>query len=370
MKILLPLSFSILIFFLAINFSVIFASSHLDSTSVINPSKQNKLLVSFENNVSPSYDAILDPNERFILSQSHSWIRDESSRYNLVSYSIDGSDPIPISRLARGDFTLDVSTDSSHSVVFLAVPQFPIAVEGADVFFFTPESPTRDNWFDAGSSISVVVPKLIDIEQNKIRRIITDWSIDKAELKKVLNDDSEFLSVPAIEMSNLHIVDIIAKTQFKLDVLSEYGTTVGEGWHDAGSEVTIRMIPPDEGLIRRVVDGWEGPDVKADGNSAQLTIRGPTTLQVKWTTDNSPLVLAIVIPVAGGIALIFWRIKTVSASVKKPLTEKKPDDKLASMQYATEITDYVKQKTLENLGLMRESNLITESRYLQIKKKL
>jgi hypothetical protein len=238
------------------------------------------------------------------------------------------------------------------------------------VFFFTPESPTRDNWFDAGSSISVVVPKLIDIEQNKIRRIITDWSIDKAELKKVLNDDSEFLSVPAIEMSNLHIVDIIAKTQFKLDVLSEYGTTVGEGWHDAGSEVTIRMIPPDEGLIRRVVDGWEGPDVKADGNSAQLTIRGPTTLQVKWTTDNSPLVLAIVIPVAGGVALIFWRIKTVSASVKKPLTEKKPDDKLASMQYATEITDYVKQKTLENLGLIRDSNLITESRYLQIKKKL
>jgi len=58
-----------------------------------------------------------------------------------------------------------------------------------------------------------------------------------------------------------------------------------------------------------------------------------------------------------------WRLR-------KPLIEKKPDDKLASIQYTTEITDYVKQKTLENLGLMRDSNLITESRYLQIKKKL
>jgi len=77
-----------------------------------------------------------------------------------------------------------------------------------------------------------------------------------------------------------------------------------------------------------------------------------------------------VIPVAGGVALIIWRMKTVSASVKKPLIEKKPDDKLASIQYTTEITDYVKQKTLENLGLIRDSNLITESRYLQIKKKL
>ena len=91
--------------------------------------------MSFENNVSPSYEVMLNPNERFILSQSYSWIRDETSRYNLVSYSIDGSDHIPISRLARGGFTLDVSTDSSHSVVFVAVPQFPIAVEGADVFF-------------------------------------------------------------------------------------------------------------------------------------------------------------------------------------------------------------------------------------------
>ena len=98
----------------------------------------------------------------------------------------------------------------------------------------------------------------------------------------MLDDDSEFLSVSGIEMSDVRTVDVITKTQFKLDVLSEYGTAVGEGWHDAGSEVTIRMIPPDEGLIRRVVDGWEGPDVKADGNSAQLTIRGPTTVQVKW----------------------------------------------------------------------------------------
>jgi len=55
---------------------------------------------------------------------------------------------------------------------------------------------------------------------------------------------------------------------------------------------------------------------------------------------------------------------------RKPLIEKKLDDKLASMQYTTEITGYVKQKTLENLGLMRDSNLNTESRYLQIKKKL
>ena len=49
--------------------------------------------------------------------------------------------------------------------------------------------------------------------------------------------------------------------------------------------------------------------------------------------------------------------------------EKKLEKKLDT-NYEIELMDYVKQKTLEKLGLMRDSNLTTESRYLQIKKKL
>ena len=43
-------------------------------------------------------------------------------RYNLVSYTLDG-EKVKISRTARGDFTLSVPTDSSHSIVFSAVQQ-------------------------------------------------------------------------------------------------------------------------------------------------------------------------------------------------------------------------------------------------------
>jgi len=122
-----------------------------------NSTSQSKLHVSFVNNVAPSYEVDLDPNEKFILSQSYSWIRDQNSRYNLVSYSIDGEEFVPISRLPRGNFTLDIPTDSSHSIVFLAVTQYPISVEGAEVFSFLPESPTNDNWFDAESEVSITV---------------------------------------------------------------------------------------------------------------------------------------------------------------------------------------------------------------------
>ncbi len=118
-------------------------------------SSENILHVSFEQNTAPSFDVNLDPKEKFILKQSYSWIRELNSRYNLHSYSIDDLEFVPISRLARGTFTLDIPTDSSHSVVFSTVIQYPVSIEGVDNYSFSPKSPTNDNWFDAKSEILI-----------------------------------------------------------------------------------------------------------------------------------------------------------------------------------------------------------------------
>ncbi len=358
MKILFALTILIMISLLGSSYSINFVSAQF--------SQQNKLSVSFENNVAPSYEITFNPNEKYILAQSHSLIRDETSRYNLVSYSLDDSDPIQISRLARGDFTLDIPTESSHSIVFKAVTQFPIAVEGADVFFFTPESPTRDNWFDADSNVSIVIPKVTEIEEDQIRRIISGWAIDKTELKVVLEDDSEFFNTPTIQMSNFHTVDITTKTQYKLDVLSEFGTPVGSGWYNAGSEVSVSVIPLNEGLIRHIIDRWEGPNIEVTGKSAQLTITGPSVVRAFWTTDYSPLVVSIIIPVGIVVAFIVKRKKKAATSAEL-VSENQVYEKFDAEDYENEITAHVKEKTLEKLGSMRDSDLITESKYSEVK---
>jgi len=358
MKILFALTILIMASLLGTSYSINFVSAQF--------SQQNKLSVSFENNVAPSYEVILNPNEKYILAQSHSLIRDETSRHNLVSYTLDDSDSIQISRLARGDFTLDVSTESSHSIVFKAVTQFPIAVEGADVFFFTPESPTRDNWFDADSNVSIVIPKVTEIEEDQIRRIISGWAIDKTELKVVLEDDSEFFNTPTIQMSNFHTVDITTKTQFKLDVLSEFGTPVGSGWYNAGSEVSVSVISPNEGLIRHIIDRWEGPNIEVTGKSAQLTITGPSVVRAFWTTDYSLLVVSIIIPIGIVVAFIVKRKKKAPTSAEL-ISENKVFKKFDAEYYEIEIIAYVKQKTLEKLGSMRDSDLITASKYSEMK---
>ena len=96
------------VFISLILFSLIFVVG-ISQSEIALAQSQNRLSVSFENDVAPRYDVSLNPNEKYILSQSYSWVRDQTSRYNLVSYSIDGSDHIPTPRIARGDFTLDLS---------------------------------------------------------------------------------------------------------------------------------------------------------------------------------------------------------------------------------------------------------------------
>ena len=371
------------VFITLVFFSLVFLVG-ISQSEIALAQSQNKLSVSFENDVAPSYDVSLNPNERYILSQSYSWVRDQTSRYNLIAYAIDGSEHIPIPRISRGEFTLDVSTDSSHSIVFFAVPQFPIEVTGAEVFFFTPESPTQDNWFDLDSKISVVVPKGSESEEGQVRKAITGWSLDKTNMQVVLEDDSEFFNSPTIQMSNFHTVDFTTQTQYKLEVLSQFGTTTGTGWYSRDSEVTVSVVPPGDVLIRNVVDYWEGPDVESKGNSATLIISGPTTVQAIWSTDYSLLIIVMIIPAGVGF-FFFRRRKQLVApapqaaqvaphvgmpSVGKPQSEKAYVAQHFDFKYSSELTKLTKQKTVERLEKMCEAKLMTESRLAEIKKKL
>ena len=255
-------------------------------TPLVNLTQQNKLHVSFVSNVAPSYEVDLDPNEKFILSQSYSWIRDQNSRYNLVSYSIDGEEFVPISRLSRGTFTLDIPTDLPHSIVFLAVTQYPISVEGTDVFSFLPESPTNDNWFDVES------------------------------------------------------------------------------------EVSITVTPPSEGLIPYELEGWEGPIIKSDANSAQVLVDAPTSIEVKWKQNYLPLTLLIIIPIAGIAAFFAIRRRISKIPQKETKLEIETGKKPADKGYYDELKQYTKKKAFEKLDLMLDSKLMTDAKHSQIKGKL
>jgi len=331
-------------------------------------SNQNTIKVSFENNASQSYEIPLVAGQTFTLNQNYSWVRDTTSRYNLVSYTLDG-ETVKISRTARGDFTLNIPTDSSHTVVFVAVTQYALSVEGTNDFSYLPSSPTQDNWFDAGTEVSVNVQKTIDIENNSVRQEATGWSLDKLEFWIIEDDDSTSFTTTPITMNEHHSVDFLMTNQYKLNVLSDSGTTTGSGWYEKGITVPIGVDAGIDGLILNTLSEWEGADIIYDGNTALVLVDGPVTVSAKVEKNYSLLIVVIVIPIliVGIIAgKKFKRVppviieKTIEKTVEVP--QKKYTDK-----YDEKLSVYLAEQILEKLDEMYSLKIISETKYSKLR---
>ncbi len=347
-------------------------ASFSDDLAFAQFSNQNTIKVSFENNVFPSYEMPLVAGQTFTLTQNYSWVQDETSRYNLVSYTLDG-ETVKISRDSRGDFTLNIPTDSSHTVVFSAIPQYALSVDGTNDFSYLPSSPTQDNWFDEGTEVSVNVQKTTEIENNKVRQEITGWSLDKLEFWNIEDDDSTSFTTPPIIMNEYHLVDFFTTQQYKLNVLSDSGVTTGSGWYEQGITVPIGVDAGGDGLILNTVSGWEGDDVEYDGNTAQVFIDGPVTVSAKVEKNYSLLIGIIVIPilVIGFVAVKKFK-KTPPVVVEKIIektiekTVEAPKKKYTD-GYDEKLSVYLSEQIKSKLDEMHSSNIISDSKYSKIK---
>ncbi len=331
-------------------------------------SNQNTIKISFENNVAPSYEVPFVAGKKFTLIQSYSWVLDETSRYSLVSYTLDG-ETVKISRTARGDFTLSIPTDSSHTVVFAAVPQYALSVVGTNDFSYLPSSPTQDNWFDAGTEVSVNVQKTIDIKNNKVRQEATGWSLDKLEFWIIEDDGSTSFTTAPITMNEYHQVDFLMTNQYKLNVLSDIGETTGSGWYEQGITVPIGVDTGIDGLILNTLSEWEGADIIYDGNIALVLVDGPVTVSAKVEKNYSLLIVVIVIPILIVGVIVgkkFKRVppviieKTIEKTVEAP--QKKYTDK-----YDEKLSVYLAKQILEKLDELYSLKIISETKYSKIK---
>jgi len=377
----------------------------IGTNSIVNaePETKNTLHVSYADDTAQSYLVLVDVHQKYTISQSYSWIKDQTSRYNLVSYSLDNGVNVPIPRVARGNFTLDIPMDSSHNVVFFAVPQYPIAINGTATF--SPPSPTADNWFDANSDITISLPTTIEIQQGSIREQLTGYSVDQSDTQIIPRKESGIFSTQ-MHMSSAHNLDFTSILQYHISVISQYGTTIGGGWYDAGSTATISANSPDEFLVRHVVTGWQGHNIKSDSNSAKLVVDAPGTVTAVWSTDYSQAIVIGIIPI--GAASVFFVIRnkrkrhyvsvdTVQTPVQSTQTlqeikpheeeikqtlevikqtlydiKQSPEETKSNIDdnYSEEINNYILQKAVEKLDSVRAAGVISDMRYNVLKEKL
>lgn len=378
------------------------------SPSYAGAQERYQLNVEYAGGSAEPYIVMTDAGTSYTITQPYSWVRDETSRYNLVSYSVDGGDYFNISRNARGDFTLDIQMDSPHTVRFLAVIQYPIAVGGSNLAVsFSPPSPTHDNWFDLNSEVSISVPYVT--ESAGTRERLVAWSFDRSAANPIAPADGGSDSFTTkITMSRPRAVDFSTKTQHYVNIISDYGTATPSGWYDAGSTAAISVIPPTgELLVQHKFAGWDGAVAgSSEAYSTSTIVDSPKTLVARWTVDYTQLVILVLITAAGGgLAALTLAKKKMKAKLQSagtstlyegprktdPATLSEPkqegtelrqnsaailvelpqsDKNIGSNNYQNEIMDYALQKSIETLQALRTSGMISDAKFSKVKEEL
>ncbi len=356
---------------------------------------EKPLQVNYAENTAESYTLFIDSG-RYSISQTYSWVRDETSRYNLVSYSIDGGPYVEIPRKARGNFMLDVSMDSGHTVVFQALVQYPVSAatdhEELEIVL-NPPSPTGDEWFDVGSDIAITVANKENSGSPGIRQQVVSWSLDSSKRPAGSEVESSF-TTPPIKVAAAHQAKFESQTQYYVRVVTDQGTGTGEGWYDEGSLATVSVNNEDLFAIH-VFDGWdETSGMQLEEKTETFLVDSPKTLAAKWSPDYSRLGLIAIAPIVGVIAVILLKKRSRTSekasapvrpshpvqeqvSASSPLLSIEQNAEVTRVEnrnddsnYAKEIAGYALQKSVEKLQSLRTSGLVSDTKYSKVNEKL
>ena len=280
-------------------------------SALVQNNQKSIITVSYANNTSTGYAIITDSNHTYTVSQEHSWFTD-GNRYNLEAYSIDNNQTIQINRTSDGNFTLDITANKKHSVIFFATPQFEIIMHGLNNVTFFPPSPTNDNWFDANTDVQFSAPNMISQGMQDTRQILEGWSLDNPDINTITRQESGTFMSPSIHMSSAHEITLEYKTQYYIKVISNFGRALGTGWYDSGSIVDVSIMPGNDILVNHIFSGWQGPII---GNSNQESIETmadmPKVLVANWFVDYTNISIISIVIIAVLVLLVIYQKRKI-----------------------------------------------------------
>ncbi len=131
--------------------------------------------------------------------------------------------------------------------------------------------PQSFDWED-GSSHTVTVASEVSGGPG-VRYLFTQWNDGNVDLMRTIKVSGS--------------LDLTArfKTQYFLKVVSDYGSTSGEGWYDSGTQAFASVNPREVSAnipYKYVLTGWSGDAGGAGDRSNPITMDGPKTARAVW----------------------------------------------------------------------------------------
>ncbi len=166
-----------------------------------------------------------------------------------------------------------------------------------------------EGWYDADTYATTgSIPSPVAGDSGK-RYVFMAWVVDGAVQPG--NPVSVIMNAP-------RIITAKYKTQFYLNVKSQYGNPVGSGWYDVGSSATFSITSPDtaEGIMgflggKYIFNGWSG-GLNATTASATIVMTAPKTVTAVWVADFiiPTIILTLVAVVAVLPGVLYYMKRT------------------------------------------------------------
>jgi hypothetical protein len=177
-----------------------------------------------------------------------------------------------------------------------------VTVDG--VAYTGSQFPKVFTW-DLGSTHSFQVNQTIQ-GRTGVRYVFVQWSDGSKDTTRTVTPSQSIALSP------------VFKTQYQLNVISDYGDPQGTGWYDAGSEAKFSVTSPrpEAGFLgalgeKMLLQGWTG-DSKAISPEATVNMDGPKTVRAQWVTDDSQAYMIL-----GGAIIAALAVATIVLTLRR-----------------------------------------------------
>lgn len=155
-------------------------------------------------------------------------------------------------------------------------------------------NPSGGGWYDPGASVSASVSSPFS-KTNDTRFLTTGFAGTGSAPQAGSGTSVTFsLNAPGTLTFNW-------KTQYFVQVTTEFGSARGAGWYDGGSSASISVNQTSVSInsfLTKRFGGWSG-DLTSASSSAPLTVNGPKRVSAIWTDDLTNAYLT-----GGGVAAV------------------------------------------------------------------
>jgi subtilisin family serine protease len=190
-----------------------------------------------------------------------------TSRWVCAGYRVDGG------ALEAGTAYTFNSVEATHIIDFSWARQFYLTVNSAY------GTTSGAGWYDAGATANAVLSVGTVSGGDGVRYVFTGWGEDASGTELTSED---------LTMNEAKTVTTNWKTQYYLTTSTDYGTTSGAGWYDAGASAVATVSPltvTETADTQHVFASWSGDASGTASPSNAITMNSPKTATANWKTQ-------------------------------------------------------------------------------------